>query len=130
MSCLLPVQAQGRTDCSVCMPCRFQGLDGQVSEFELKPNWCLPLHEVPEDWDVNPATEDLPLDQVLAAAAAVRRAHLAGWTLHVIKMMCACHSQLLTLPRVHSQQHMQSNPPLYNCRYFVSQSSAVCLLAA
>ncbi|KAL3151956.1 hypothetical protein ABBQ32_001081 [Trebouxia sp. C0010 RCD-2024] len=56
---------------------RFQGLDGQVSEFELKPNWCLPLHEVPEDWDVNPATEDLPLDQVLAAAAAVRREHLA-----------------------------------------------------
>ena len=67
----------------VCMTCRFQGLDGQVSEFELKPNWCLPLQEVHEEWDINPATEDLPLDQVLAAAAAVRHEHLAGWALHV-----------------------------------------------
>ena len=65
------------------MTCRFQGLDGQVSEFELKPNWCLPLQEVHEEWDINPATEDLPLDQVLAAAAAVRHEHLAGWALHV-----------------------------------------------
>lgn len=38
----------------------------------------MPLQEVPEDWDINPATEDLPLDQVLAGAAAVRREHLAG----------------------------------------------------
>lgn len=58
---------------------RFPGEDGQVTELELRPNWRLPLQEAPEDWGVNPATEDLPIDQVLAAAADVRREHLAGW---------------------------------------------------
>ncbi len=57
---------------------RFTGLNGQVSEFRLKPNWTLPLQEEPEDWDTNPATEDLPLDQILANAAAMRREHLEG----------------------------------------------------
>jgi len=36
------------------------------------------LQEEPEDWDINPATEDLPLDQILANAAAMRREHLEG----------------------------------------------------
>lgn len=63
---------------SLCDMHRFPGEDGQVSEFELRPNWRLPLQEAPEDWDNNPATENLPLDQVLAAAADVRREHLAG----------------------------------------------------
>ena len=58
---------------------RFQALDGQVSEFELRPSWSLPLQEVPEEWDINPATEDLPLDAVLAQADTARREHLAGW---------------------------------------------------
>lgn len=57
---------------------RFQGLNGQVSEFQLKPDWALPVQEEPEEWDINPATEDLPLDQVLSDAAAVRREHLEG----------------------------------------------------
>lgn len=68
----------GRADCSFCLTHRFSGEDGHVSEFELRPSWRLPLQEAPEDWDINPATEDLPLDRVLAAAAAVRREHLAG----------------------------------------------------
>ncbi|KAL0026343.1 hypothetical protein WJX79_000820 [Trebouxia sp. C0005] len=55
---------------------RFTGLNGQASEFRLKPNWTLPLQEEPEDWDINPATEDLPLDQMLANAAAIRQEHL------------------------------------------------------
>lgn len=60
---------------------RFTGLNGQASEFRLKPNWTLPLQEEPEDWDINPATEDLPLDQMLANAAAIRQEHLEGaWT--------------------------------------------------
>ena len=63
---------------SSCDVHRFPAGDGQVSEFELKPSWRLPLQEAPEEWDLNPATEDLPLDQVLAAAADVRREHLAG----------------------------------------------------
>lgn len=69
--------------------CRFQGLDGQVVEFELKPNWTLPLQEAPEDWDINPATEDLPLDQVLAQAAVLRREHLAGGPFRT----CCCHCE-------------------------------------
>ena len=53
-----------------------------MSEFELKPGWRLPLQEAPEEWDLSPATQDLPLDQVLADAAAVRQDHLAGWPFH------------------------------------------------
>ena len=52
-----------------------------MSQFELRPNGRLPLQEAPEDWDINPATEDVPLDQVLATAADVRREHLAGGAL-------------------------------------------------
>lgn len=77
-----------------------------MSEFELRPNWCLPVREVPEDWDVNPATEDLPLDQVLAAAAAVRRDHLAGSALpDKTGMMPACHNEAVTL-RMRLTKHM------------------------
>ena len=63
----------------LCDKYRFPGEDGQVTELELRPSWRLPLQEAPEEWDINPATEDLPIDQVLAAAADVRREHLAGW---------------------------------------------------
>lgn len=79
---MLPGQSpisQLDSDCSLVSGCgRFTGLNGQVSEFRLKPNWTLPLQEEPEDWDINPATEDLPLDQILANAAAMRREHLEG----------------------------------------------------
>ena len=68
---------------ALCDMHRFPGENGQVSEFELRPSWRLPLQEAPEDWDINPATEELPLDQVLAAAADVRQEHLAGWALQL-----------------------------------------------
>ena len=57
---------------------RFQGLNGHLVEFQLKPDWTFPLQDEPEDWDVNPATDDLPLDRILADAAVVRREHLEG----------------------------------------------------
>ncbi len=65
---------------------RFQGLNGQIAEFQLKPDWTLPLQEEPEDWDINPATEDMPLEQVLADAAVVRQEHLEGMCEHVNHM--------------------------------------------
>lgn len=57
---------------------RFHGADGQATEFQLKADWAFPLQQEPEDWDVNPATEDLPLEEVLQEAAAVRAEHLRG----------------------------------------------------
>ena len=74
---------------------RFQGLNGQVSEFQLKPDWTLPVQEEPEEWDINPATEDLPLDQVLSDAAAVRREHLEGANTAMPSLCChICQSRV------------------------------------
>ena len=68
-----------KNDLNACVVCtRFHGLDGHAAEFQLKPSWTLPLSEAPLDWDVNPATEDVPLEDVLAEAAAVRQGHLEG----------------------------------------------------
>jgi len=82
---------------------RFTGLNGQISEFRLKPNWTLPLQEEPEDWDINPATEDLPLDQILANAAAMRREHLDG-------ACTSCHLHMADLLEIAAQLLLKHSP--------------------
>ena len=72
---------------------RFFGADGQATEFQLKPDWALPLQDGPEDWDVNPATEDLPLDEVLQEAAIVRANHIQGISL-IVDIMCKAQGNI------------------------------------
>ena len=64
-----------------CVLCRFQGANGQQVEFKLKPQWTLPQQADLDDWDINPASIQLPEAEVLADATFIREQHLDGMLL-------------------------------------------------